>query len=70
MAQTPQTPSKKQRIQIKVFDVDSGQELTSTEHVIPVNGVLGVGGFCSYSCYSTYSSHGCVMVAPPPPPTQ
>jgi len=53
-----QTPTKKHRIQIKVFDVDSGQEVSSSEHIIPVNG----GGYCCTTC------HCCLMVAPPPPP--
>jgi hypothetical protein len=61
MAQTPHTPVKKQRIQIKVFDVDSGAELTSSEHIIPVNG----GGFCC-TCCTHPGSGGCIMVAPPP----
>jgi hypothetical protein len=61
MAQTPQTPGKKQRIQTKVFDVASGEELASSEHIIPVNG----GGFCCTCC--THPGHsGCIMAAPPP----
>jgi hypothetical protein len=45
MAQTP----KKQRVQIKVFDVDSGQELSSQETTIPVNG-NGIIRSCCSSC--------------------
>jgi hypothetical protein len=60
MAQTSgQTPAKKHRVQIKVFDVDSGQEVSSIEHIIPVNG-NGGGGF-SCSCTSCH----CIMVAKP-----
>ena len=52
MAQAP----KKHRIQIKVFDVDSGQELSSHEHIIPVN-----GGYCC-CCTTHYCVPGCIMV--------
>ena len=61
MAQAPQTPTKRQRVQIKVFDVDSGQELSSMESTIPVNGNGVIGGF---SCSCT-TSHFCVVATQP-----
>jgi hypothetical protein len=61
MAQTPvSTHGKKRRVQVKVFDVDSGEERSSAEYIIPVNGNGGViGGF---SCCCT-TSHFCIVEA-------
>jgi hypothetical protein len=56
---------KKQRIQIKVFDVESGQEVSSHEHVMSVANV-GVGGYC-WCCTCTHP--GCIMAALPPSTT-
>jgi hypothetical protein len=45
---TPPATGKKQRVQVKVFDVETGEERYSSESII----VNGPGQFCIHYCCS------------------